>query len=445
MTNIIGTSGNNTIVGVGQINTVDYSSLSQGITILPGGTVTKGTLGTDTLSNIQNIIGATGKTNTVDASSSTSTSNYIVFGEAASATSSTQSLAVNGTGVPFPLSFSLTNFNNVLGTAGNDTLIGGVGSYSFNGEGGTNTADYSSLSQGVTILPGGTVTKGTLGTDTLTSVQNIIGATGKTNTVDASSSTSTSNYIVFGEAASAINASASLAVNGTGSPFPLSFSLTNFNNILGTAGNDKFTGGFGNYTINGEGGTNTGDYSSLSQGITFSTSSGIVSKGSLGTDTLLNFQSIKGAVGKTNTLNIGCNSSGETVNLATGSVTGSGLNYSVSNFNNVVAMRGHATLIGGVGQSTFTLNGNGGSNVFEVYEPINGKNIMNITNFSASLDKIEINQSTSGITSLGQISYNQNTGGLYAGNQEFAVLLNHPCSFSISSSIQLIGSSSTSA
>ncbi|MFN6153587.1 MAG: lectin-like protein [Dolichospermum sp.] len=269
---IIGSTGNDTIDGgIGQ-DTADYSTIGQAITLKPTGVVTKGTAGTDQLIGVEKIIGATGQINIIDASTATGTATI-------NANLATNSLVVNTGVATFPtLSFTVTNFVNVIGTAnndiitgdngnntligngGNDTLSGGNGDDSFIGgtgndslDGGANidTANYSTIGQAITLKPTGVVTKGTAGTDQLVNVEKIIGATGLTNIIDASTATGTATI-------NANLATQSLIVNtGVATPSTLSFTVTNFVNVIGTANNDIITGDNGNNSLIGNGGNDT--------------------------------------------------------------------------------------------------------------------------------------------------------------------------------------------
>ncbi|WP_300002688.1 lectin-like protein [Anabaena sp. AL09] len=269
---IIGSTGNDTIDGgIGQ-DTADYSTIGQAITLKPTGVVTKGTAGIDQLIGIEKIIGATGQVNIIDASTATGTATI-------NANLATQSLIVNtGVAIPSTLSFTVTNFVNVIGTAnndiitgdngnnilmgngGNDTVSGGNGDDSFIGgtgndslDGGANidTANYSTIGQAITLKPTGVVTKGTAGTDQLVNVEKIIGATGLTNIIDASTATGTATI-------NANLATQSLIVNtGVATPSTLSFTVTNFVNVIGAANNDTITGDNGNNILMGNGGNDT--------------------------------------------------------------------------------------------------------------------------------------------------------------------------------------------
>lgn len=255
---IIGSTGNDTINGgIGQ-DTANYSAIGQAITLLPTGVVTKGTAGTDQLVGIENIIGATGLTNIIDASTATGTATI-------NADLATKSLVVN-TGVStFPtLTFGVTNFVTVIGTAnddtitgddgnntlignggndiltgngGNDTISGGTGNDAINGGLGSDTVDYSSFTGAITLLAGGIVNKGSFGTDTIVDVETVIGATGQSNTIDASTgiATTTSLNVNLGNNI--------LIVNGLPAPIDsITLNVQNFLNVYGTTQNDTIIG-----------------------------------------------------------------------------------------------------------------------------------------------------------------------------------------------------------
>ena len=138
------------------------------------------------------------------------------------------------------------NGNDILtGNAGNDTVSGGNGNDTLIGGIGNDTADYSAIGQAITLKPKGVVTKGTAGTDQLVGIENIIGAKGLTNIINASTATGTATI-------NANLATKSLVVNTGDSAFPtLSFSVHNFVNVIGTANNDTITGNDGNNNLAG--------------------------------------------------------------------------------------------------------------------------------------------------------------------------------------------------
>jgi Ca2+-binding RTX toxin-like protein len=290
---LIGGTGNDSLDGGTGNDTADYSAIGQAITLKQTGVVTKGTAGTDQLVNVENIIGATGRTNIIDASTATGTAtinvnlatNSVVFNNA---------VFVIGPSVSVPtLTFGVTNFATVIGTVnndtiagdngnntlignagndiltgnggndtvsggnGNDTLVGGIGNDSLDGGANTDTADYSAIGQAITLLPTGTVTKGTAGTDQLVNVENIIGATGLTNIIDASTATGTAtinanlatNSVVFNNAVFVIGPSVSVPT--------LTFGVTNFSTVIGTVNNDTIAGDNANNTLIGNAGNDT--------------------------------------------------------------------------------------------------------------------------------------------------------------------------------------------
>ena len=134
------------------------------------------------------------------------------------------------------------------GSGGNDRLNGGVGTDILNGSTGIDTADYSNLvingttytgaTAGVTVNLGLTSAQNTggAGTDTLKSIENLIG----TNFADRLTGNS-ANTVLSG-----------LAGNDT---------------LLGGGGNDRLIGGAGNDRLDGGTGLDTADYSTATAGV----------------------------------------------------------------------------------------------------------------------------------------------------------------------------------
>ena len=276
---IIGSTGNDTINGAIGQDTADYSAIGQAITLKPTGVVTKGTAGTDQLVGIENIIGATGLTNIIDASTATDTATI-------NANLANKSLVVNTGDSAFPtLSFSVNNFVTVIGTAnndtitgddgnnilvgnggndiltgngGNDTLSGSTGDDTINGGLGSDTVNYSSLTEAITLLAGGIVNKGSFGTDKIIDVETVIGATGQSNTIDASTGIATTTSLNVNLATN------SLIINGLPAPVnSITLNVQNFLNVVGTTQNDtirgnnlanELVGNTGNDTIQGNDG-----------------------------------------------------------------------------------------------------------------------------------------------------------------------------------------------
>jgi Ca2+-binding RTX toxin-like protein len=155
-------------------------------------------------------------------------------------------------------SFVGSIFNDsYLGTSSNDTFFASSGNDFMNGGFGFDTADYRGAGRAITLSSQGFVGKGTAGTDRLFSVEQIIAPAGFSNTINASSLSSSPTSI-------SVNlASNSLFVNNIPGLGTLSFSTINFVNVIGTSQadsisgnslNNRLEGGAGNDFIFGAGG-----------------------------------------------------------------------------------------------------------------------------------------------------------------------------------------------
>ncbi|MGK7880075.1 MAG: hypothetical protein AB4060_08245, partial [Crocosphaera sp.] len=238
-------TGDNLIDGGTEINhdTVDYSNLNESITLKAQGMVQKASGGMDLLVDIENIIGDVGPgiVNTIDASSTGPTSIDVDLGA--------NSLIVNGTGAPSPLSFKVVNFDNVRGTHNNDTIVGNNNDNVFfgskghdtydGGAAGFDTVDYSDLGQQITLKAQGVIDKGSAGIDQLQgnpnpftpSIDKIVGATGQRNLIDGR---------VAGFSPTSFNvdlAEENLFISGFGP-----FEVVNFRDVIGTANGDVIQG-----------------------------------------------------------------------------------------------------------------------------------------------------------------------------------------------------------
>jgi Ca2+-binding RTX toxin-like protein len=159
---IIGSGGFDVITGGNGDDTVDYSSLSQAITIRPSGVINKGILGQDTVT-VERIIGNPNQANTIDGSGSSAS--FIV-------NLSAKTLQVTGV----PTTFTVENFRNVTGTSGNDSIFGsdlsnvingGDGNDTINGAGGDNVMTGGNGDDVITGGNGNDTLTGGLGKDTL--------------------------------------------------------------------------------------------------------------------------------------------------------------------------------------------------------------------------------------------------------------------------------------
>lgn len=152
--------------------------------------------------------------------------------------------------------------NNVLsGLGGDDTLIGGAGADVLNGGRGIDTASYASSSTalGVNLALTSPQATGAAGTDTLVSIENIIGGS--------------AGDVLSGNAAD--------------------------NNLEGRGGNDVLIGGGGHDILNGGTGRDTVSYSSLTSGVNISLAhAGPQAIGATGQQTLISIENLTGGNGR---------------------------------------------------------------------------------------------------------------------------------------------------
>ncbi|GCL43887.1 lectin-like protein [Dolichospermum planctonicum] len=417
---IIGSTGNDTINGgIGQ-DTADYSAIGQAITLKPTGVVTKGTAGTDQLVGIENIIGATGLTNIIDASTATGTATI-------NANLATKSLVVNTGDSAFPtLSFSVHNFVNVIGTANNDTITGNDGNNNLAGGNGNDTLNggegndqiFGDVTSAITapifnyngkfylLSNAGTWTQAqaqavTLGGNLVT-VNDAAENQFLVNTFGSSEAlwigltdevTEGTFKWANGEAVTYTNWSPGQPDNannedyvefnfggaGIWNDLPNSSLLPGIIEIANS--NDTIIGSTGDDTINGGLGSDTVNYSSLTEAITL-LAGGIVNKGSFGTDTIVDVETVIGATGQSNTIDASTGIATTTslnVNLATNNLIINGLpapinsiTLNVQNFLNVVGTTQNDTikgnnlaneLVGNTGNDT--IQGNDGNDILD--------------------------------------------------------------------------------
>ncbi|MFN7872545.1 MAG: beta strand repeat-containing protein [Cyanobacteriota bacterium] len=379
----IGSAGSDTLDGgTGTDDVANYSQIGTTVTLSAQGVLNKGPLlGTDTLIGIERIIGSNLLGDTVDLSGAiapaTTTSANLTTG-VVSINGPSGVLVINGT----PLSFTVSQFENVTGSSladtitgnssnnillggnGNDTFVGSAGSDILNGGTGTDdAANYSQIGSTVTLSAQGVLNKGPLlGTDTLIGIERIIGSSLLGDTVDLSGAiapaTTTSANLTTG-VVSINGPSGVLLINGT----PLSFNVSQFENVtgsnladtitgnssdnilLGGNGNDLLNGGAGNDTLNGGADIDTASYLDAIAAVNVSLTNGSASGGA-GLDTLISIENLIGS-GFADTL--------------TGSSSANNLNGSDGN-DSIFGELGNDLLIGGAGKDT--LFGGGDADTF---------------------------------------------------------------------------------
>jgi Ca2+-binding RTX toxin-like protein len=293
---VYGGFGNDSINGGTGIDTMDYSFLNNGITLGAVGVVDKGFAGIDSIFAVENIVGNANFINTIDASTGDSSVVSLAVDL------SLNSLIVNDVPGLGTLSFGVFNFNDVTGTsqadnisgdhqanvldgwegndilfgdggddlllgwtgndvldgwtgndilngeAGDDTLMGYLGNDTLNGGSGIDTADYSNLNQGITLGPGGLISKGLAGVDSIFAVENIVGNADFINTIDASSGDS---GLVSLNVDLSLN---SLTVNNVPGLGSLNFGVFNFIDVTGSTEADDIAGNLQANILDGDGG-----------------------------------------------------------------------------------------------------------------------------------------------------------------------------------------------
>lgn len=251
--------------------------------------------------------------------------------------------------------------NKLNGGAGTDSLNGGSGNDSLNGGSGIDAATYSTATAGVKVDLSLTTAQntGSAGTDTLSSIENIIAS----NFVDNLTGSSANNVLVAGAGNDVVNAG---------------------------NGNDTLSGDAGNDTLNGGSGTDAAAYTSATAGVKVDLSlTTAQNTGSAGTDTLSSIENIiaskfndtlKGN-DASNTLIAG--SGNDVVNTGKGNDTVSG----DAGNDTINGGSGNDVLAGGSGNDTLT--GGAGADSFQFDNTLTA-NVDKITDFVAVDDTIQL-------------------------------------------------------
>lgn len=320
-----GGAGNDGLTGGGGTDTLTYVNAAAAInfSLAVVSAQNTGGAGTDTASGFENLTG--------------SAFNDILTGDAAANT-------ING-----------GNGDDVIeGGAGSDTLVGGAG---------IDRLTYAATTAGVTANLATLTAQNTVGagSDTISGFENLTGSAfndtltgdGNANTIEGGAGNDVMNGAAGVDTLSYANATAGVTVNmatttaqntvGAGSD-----TISNFENIVGSSFNDTLTGntgnnvmegGAGNDTLNGNSGTDTLSYASALSGVTINISlTTAQNTGGAGTDTVSNFENVTGsAFDDVLTGNTGVN----VINGGAGNDT-------------IQGGAGNDTLIGGTGTDTVT-------------------------------------------------------------------------------------------
>ncbi len=223
----------------------------------------------------------------VDGGPGTNTIDYSAATGGVTADLSTGIVSNNGWGY----ADTLTNISAISGSHHNDTLTG---------DSTTTTVSYANASGGVIVdLHNGTATGD--GSDTLTDIPNVIGSAyddyitsdANDNVIDGGAG---NDWVIYGSAASAVTVD---LTNGTATGDG-SDTLTSIENVIGSAYDDSLTGSSTNH-LSGFAGNDTlqggiADYSFDPAGVTVDLSMGTATDGWSNTDTLIDIHAVIGSI-----------------------------------------------------------------------------------------------------------------------------------------------------
>lgn len=257
-------TGNNTLNGGAGIDTVSYLYATAGVTAnLTGAT---GGAGTDILTGFENLTGSAFNdslsgdvnANLIDGGAGTDTLNM------SAATASVTVSLTQGTSSGAGGNDTLYNIENVTTGSGNDTVEGDVNSNVLDGGTGTDTLTYVNSLYGISIdLSDATAQEsGGGGYDTIANFENVIGSAwddtiggnSGNNTLNGGAGINTLSFIVAG---STVPITVSLAITAAQNTGFGTDTISNFHNVLGGAGNDSLTGNAGDNVIDGRKGSDT--------------------------------------------------------------------------------------------------------------------------------------------------------------------------------------------
>ena len=434
-----GSGGSDTLNGDAGFDTASYAGATGTVTVnLTTNTVIKSAGGTDTLVSIEKVIGTNGIDSFIGSAGDdvfdggagadsfdggAGGSDTVSYASAAGGKSVNLQTGVNTDGDTFISIENLVGsaYGDILvGDAGNNVIEGGLGNDSLDGGVGNDTASYAGATSAVqvSLAIAGAQATGGAGTDTLSNFENLLGSAyndtltgdGNANILNGGDGDDLliggagADTLIGGQGidtASYATAVAGVAVtiNGVGTAGDANGdALSGIENLIGSGFDDVLTGdgganliigGTGNDVLNGMGGIDTVSYAGATGSITISLAS-IAPQvtGGAGTDTLSNFENIIGSVfadvltgdGSANTIEGGAgadtltggagndtasyadSSAGVTVSLASGTGTGgdaqgdtlSGFeNLLGSAFNDVLTGDGGANILdGGAGDDS---------------------------------------------------------------------------------------------
>lgn len=337
---LVGGAGADTLIGGNGTDTASYAAALAAVSVTINGTGTLGDANGDVLSGIENLVGSAfndtltgdGGANVIVGGAGDDTLNGAGGIDTVSYATALAGVTVNlGSIVPQNTGGAgidtLSNFENILGSAfadtltgdgGSNTLEGGAGNDILSGAGGNDTVSYASASAGVTVNLATVLAQNTVGagTDTLSSFENILGS----------------------------------AFNDT-----LTGDL-NANTLDGGAGDDVLTGGAGADTLIGGTGTNTASYSTAASAVTANLTTGSGTLGDANGDTFSGIQNLTGS-------NFNDNLTGDAnANVLDGGLGNDTLTGNAGN-DTLDVRFGRDTASGGNDDDTFWVDSTGGANL----------------------------------------------------------------------------------
>ncbi len=277
------------------------------------------------------------------------------------------------------------------GGNGGDNLIGSLGEDTLNGGNGFDTANYADLGEVITLQAVGVVDKGSAGQDQIENIEAIVGATGQNNVIDGT---------VSGGGTSAFDidlSQQSLRVTNIPGLGSVNFTVENFTDVIGTSNTDTIKGDSnenllggseGNDTLDGGDGNDKADYSNLGQAITLERA-GVVNKGGLGEDQILNIETIVGATGEDNAIDGSTGTSGVTsfdVDLSQESFTVENIpglgnqTFEIINFVNVTGTSNNDDIVGDGNNNLF-----GGSRGDDTYDGQGGNDTVDYSDLGQAI------------------------------------------------------------
>ncbi len=141
---LFGSKGNDLLDGGSGRDIANYSKLGKAVTLQAIGVLKKSGLGTDQLKAVEVIVGANNQRNKIDGATASGSTTYLDVDLAA------ESLSVRDIPVIGAQSFTIQNFTDVVGSRGNDSILGSgkreflfgnIGNDTINGRGGNDLLD----------------------------------------------------------------------------------------------------------------------------------------------------------------------------------------------------------------------------------------------------------------------------------------------------------------